>query len=155
MAQNSKFNTLDKNKQTAIILLFEDDLTDEKIAKNVNRSRTTLNHWKNDPIFIEAQREYRNIAFDGYVPNAIKELGKLASNAKSEMVRLQAINTILSMAKFGSAERNVELDDAQVRKTIAEAKIKEAQAELITGGGELPDDGFMEALKGAIADEKD
>lgn len=136
--QNETFYQIDKAKQNAIILLFEDELSDEQIAKSVNRSRATLSKWKNDDTFKQAQIEYRRIAIDGYVPDAIKRLHKLAIGAKSEMVSLQASQSILSMAGFGSVDSSPELEQAKiekakadVRKTKAEADIKEAEARAV------------------------
>ena len=136
--QNETFYQLDKAKQNAIILLFEDELSDEQIAKSVNRSRATLSKWKNDDKFKQAQIEYRRVVIDGYVPDAIKRLHKLATDAKSEMVSLQAAQSILSMAGFGTVDSSPELEltkiekaKADVRKTKAEADIKEAEAKAV------------------------
>lgn len=136
--QNETFYELDKAKQTAIVLLFEDKLSDEQIAKTVNRSRTTLSNWKKDNKFKQAQIEYRRVAIDSYVPDAIKRLHKLATGAKSEMVSLQAAQSILSMAGFGSVDSSPELEQAKiekakadVRKIEAEADIKEAEAKAV------------------------
>lgn len=126
--QYASFESLDALKQKAIILLFEGNMTDEQIAKEVHRGRTTIVKWKKDETFAKAQQEYNHIVLDKYVPDAVKQLGALSSKAKSEMVRLQATTTILSMTGFGSTERNPELEIAQIRKANAEAKIKEAQA---------------------------
>ena len=40
--QDGPFYKLDKRRQKAVMLLFEDELTDEEIAKSVQRSRSTL-----------------------------------------------------------------------------------------------------------------
>ena len=126
--QYASFESLDALKQKAIILLFEGNMTDEQIAKEVHRGRTTIVKWKKDETFAKAQQEYSHIALDKYVPDAVKQLGVLSTKAKSEMVRLQATTTILSMTGFGSTERNPELEMAQVRKSKAEADIMEAKA---------------------------
>lgn len=132
--QYASFESLDALKQKAIILLFEGNMTDEQIAKEVHRGRTTIVKWKKDETFVKAQQEYSHIVLDKYVPDAVKQLGVLSTKAKSEMVRLQATTTILSMTGFGSTERNPELEMAQVRKANAEADIKEAQARRETDG---------------------
>lgn len=132
--QYASFESLDALKQKAIILLFEGNMTDEQIAKEVHRGRTTIVKWKKDETFVKAQQEYSHIVLDKYVPDAVKQLGTLSTKAKSEMVRLQATTTILSMTGFGSTERNPELEMAQIRKANAEAKIKEAQARRETDG---------------------
>lgn len=129
--QAKTFYELDKRRRIAIMLLFEDELTDENIAKTVKRSRQTLAKWKKEPKFVKAQEEYRRVAMDSYVPDAIKQLRKLSMTAKSEMVQLQATNSILSLSGFGSADSNAELDRAKTRKANAEADIVEHQANLI------------------------
>lgn len=146
--QNEAFDSLDERHRKAVILLFEDELTDEQIAKSVNRSRATLSNWKKDPLFQQAQQEYRRIALDSYVPDAIKHLNELALNSKSDMVQLQATQTILNMAGYGTVNSNVELDKAKVRKANAEADIAEARAkELEPESGADDNDGFIRALK--------
>ena len=49
--QDGPFYKLDKRRQKAVMLLFEDELTDEEIAKSVQRSRSTLSSWKNEELF--------------------------------------------------------------------------------------------------------
>lgn len=129
--QNEAFYELDKAKQTAIILLFEDKLSDEQIAKAVNRSRTTLSNWKKDNKFKQAQAEYRHVAIDSYVPDAIKRLHKLATGAKSEMVSLQATQSILSMAGFGSVDSSPELEQAKIEKAKADVRKTKAEADIM------------------------
>lgn len=137
--QNSSFNSLDVRRQKAVTLLFEDELTDEQIAKSVNRSRQTLSKWKNDPEFKKAQEEYRKMALDSYVPGAIKHLNHLALHSKSDMVQLQATQSILTMAGYGSVNSNVELDQAKARKANAEADITEYKAKVMTDATNLED----------------
>lgn len=79
--QAKTFYELDKRRRIAIMLLFEDELTDENIAKTVKRSRQTLAKWKKEPKFVQAQEEYRRVAMDSYVPDAIKQLRKLSMTA--------------------------------------------------------------------------
>jgi len=119
---------MDANHKKAVILLFEDKLTDEQIAKEVHRSRTTLAKWKKDKDFQEAEREYRSLAIDSYVPDAIKQIHKLATGAKSEMVRLQSSTTILNMAGYSADGDSPEMAKQSVRKAKAEADIAEAKA---------------------------
>ncbi|ABJ67842.1 helix-turn-helix domain-containing protein [Pediococcus pentosaceus] len=146
--QSKVFESLDERHRKAVILLFEDELTDEQIANSVNRSRATLSKWKKDPLFQQAQQEYRRIALDSYVPDAIKHLNELALNSKSDMVQLQATQTILNMAGYGTANSNVELDKAKVRKANAEADIAEARAKEFEPESSVDDnDGFISALK--------
>ncbi|WP_283679938.1 phBC6A51 family helix-turn-helix protein [Lentilactobacillus sp. Marseille-Q4993] len=124
------FGQLDIKRQKAITLLFADELSDEQIAKTVNRSRQTLAKWKKEPKFIEAQQEYRRRFVDDKVPDVLKELYRLASKAKSEMVRLQAIQTILSMAGFATQDADPELLEAQHDRAKADAKKAKAEADI-------------------------
>src|SRR5699024_1266969 len=119
---------MDANHKKAVILLFEDKLTDQQIAKEVHRSRTTLDKWENDKDFQEAEREDRSLAFDRYVPDAIKQIHKLATGAKSDMVRLQPSTTILNMAGYSADGDSPEMAKQPVRKAKAEADIAEAKA---------------------------
>lgn len=128
--QNGAFYKLDKSRQKAVILLFEDDLSDEEIAKSVNRSRATLSKWKLDEDFKLAQEEYRRIAIDNYVPDAIKRLYKLSMDAKSEMVSLQATQSILSMAGFGTTDSSPELERARISKAKADAELSRNKARI-------------------------
>lgn len=126
--RNGVFAKMDANHKKAVILLFEDELTDEQIAKEVHRSRTTLAKWKKDKDFQEAEREYRSLAIDSYVPDAIKQIHKLATGAKSEMVRLQSSTTILNMAGYSADGDSPEMAKQSVRKAKAEADLAEAKA---------------------------
>lgn len=131
--QNSAFFQLDKRRQKAVVLLFEDELSDEEIAKSVNRSRTTLNTWKNEELFQRAMSEYRRIAIDDFVPNAINELKSLVLGSRSDMVKFQAIMAILNLSGFGSTDEAPEITEAKIRKTKAEADIAQKKAELLSG----------------------
>lgn len=121
------FDSLNPRKQKAIVMLFEDTMTDEEIAKAVGRNRSTLSSWKNTPDFQAAQREYRDYTLDSYVPAAIKQLGNLL-HAKSEMVQLQSSTTILSMAGYSTNGDNPKKIKQEIRKLKADADIAEAHA---------------------------
>lgn len=132
--QNDAFYSLDGPRQKAVIMLFENDLTDEQIARSVNRSRATLSKWKQQPKFQEALREYRRIALDDYVPDAIKQLHMLSTKAKSEMVRMQASTSIIGLSGFGNVDDNPHVEAAKIRKLEAEADIAEAKAKMMADG---------------------
>lgn len=44
--ENGAFSKLDRKRQKAVVMLFENTLTIEEIAKSLNRSPTTLYKWK-------------------------------------------------------------------------------------------------------------
>lgn len=133
--QNGPFFKLDEKRQEAVKLLFEDDLTDVEIAKKVQRSRSTLNNWKNDPLFKAAQEQYARMVVKDYKNDALKKVHELL-NARSEMVQLQSATTILKMAGYLSDNSTPELDEAKVRKLKAEADIAEARAKSMNENGD-------------------
>lgn len=133
--QNGPFFELDKRRQKAIAMLFEGNLNDEEIAKSVNRSRQTLNKWKNDSKFKLAQEQYKSLVVKkDFESKALRELVNLL-NAKSEMVRLQTAVTILKMSGMISDNSTPELDKAKIRKANAEADIAEYKAQMLKDGG--------------------
>ena len=133
--QNGPFFELDKRRQKAIIMLFEGNLNDEEIAKSVNRSRQTLNKWKNDYKFKLAQEQYKSLVVKkDFESKALRELVNLL-NAKSEMVRLQTAITILKMSGMISENSTPELDKAKIRKANAEADIAEYKAQVLKDSG--------------------
>lgn len=138
IGQSGPFYQLDKRRRKAVKLLFEDSLTDEEIAKAVQRRRSTLDNWKNDELFKAAQQQYsRLVVRKSYESNAIRKLNKLL-DAKSEMVQLQAANSILKLSGMLAENSTPELDKAKVRKANAEADIAERKAEQLSS--EISDD---------------
>lgn len=130
-SQYDDFYSLDKPRRDAIVMLFEDDLGDEQIAENVNRTRRTLAKWKNDPKFKKGQDAYKHVVIKkDYESNAIRKLNSLLS-ARSEMVQLQAANSILKLSGMLSDNSTPELDKAKIRKANAEADIAEQKAKLL------------------------
>ncbi|MCH5385176.1 helix-turn-helix domain-containing protein [Limosilactobacillus reuteri] len=130
-SQYDGFYSLDKPRRDAIVMLFEDELNDEQIAENVNRTRRTLAKWKNDPKFKKGQDAYKHVVIKkDYESNAIRKLNSLLS-ARSEMVQLQAANSILKLSGMLSDNSTPELDKAKIRKANAEADIAEQKAKLL------------------------
>lgn len=126
---------MDKRRQKAVVLLFEDELTDEEIAKSVGRSRSTLSSWKNEELFKAAQKQYRSLVVkNDYESKALKKLKELLE-AKSEMVQLQSATTILKMAGMLSDNDTPELTRAKVRKVNADARVAEARAKSLEENG--------------------
>lgn len=133
--QDGPFYKLDRRRQKAVMLLFEDELTDEEIAKSVQRSRSTLSNWKNEELFKAAQKQYRSLVVkDDYESKALKKLKELLE-AKSEMVQLQSATTILKMAGMLSDNDTPELTRAKVRKANADARVAEARAKSLEENG--------------------
>lgn len=131
-SQYDDFYSLDKPRRDAIVMLFEDELNDEQIAENVNRTRRTLAKWKNDPKFKKGQDAYKHVVIKkDYESNAIRKLNSLLS-ARSEMVQLQAANSILKLSGMLSDNSTPELDKAKIRKANAEADIAEQKAQQLS-----------------------
>ena len=134
--QSGPFYQLDKRRRKAVRLLFEDELTDEQIAKAVQRRRSTLDNWKNDSLFKAAQQQYnRLIVKRDFESKALRRLVKLLE-AKSEMVQLQAANSILKLSGMLSDNSTPELDKARIRKANADARVAEARAKAMEDNGQ-------------------
>lgn len=134
VGQSGPFYQLDKRRQKAVRLLFEDELSDEQIAKTVQRRRSTLDNWKNDELFKAAQEQYNHLVVKkDFESKALKKLVKLLG-AKSEMVQLQAANSILKLSGMLSDNSTPELDKARIRKANAEAAIAEGKADQFKNG---------------------
>lgn len=133
--QTGPFYEINDRQRKAVILLFEDDLTDEEIAKTVGRSRNTLAKWKTEELFKAAQKQYQSLVVKiSYQSKAVKKLKELL-DAKSEMVQLQSATTILKMAGMLSDNDTPELTQAKVRKANADARVAEARAKSLEENG--------------------
>ncbi|AMS08450.1 phBC6A51 family helix-turn-helix protein [Limosilactobacillus fermentum] len=155
IGQTGPFYQLDKRRRKAVKLLFEDELTDEEIAKSVQRRRSTLDNWKNDELFKAAQSQYSRLVIrKSYESNAIRKLNKLL-DAKSEMVQLQAANSILKLSGMLAENSTPELDKAKARKANAEADITEWKRDELTGRNDSNDKTVLIDDIGGIDDGDD
>ncbi|MFJ6919729.1 MAG: phBC6A51 family helix-turn-helix protein [Lactobacillus crispatus] len=148
-ADLTTFSKLTKKKQKAIKMMFEGDLTIKEIAQELHCGERTLYSWKNDTLFIKAQNEYAIHVLNNALPESIKELIGLIQHGKSEMVKLQAIQTVLKHANLLSDNSTPELDKARVRKANADARVAEARAKAMEDNGadvELLLDKMMDTL---------
>ena len=149
VADLTTFTKLTKKKQKAIKLMFEGDLTIKEIAQELHCGERTLYSWKNDALFIKAQNEYAIHVLNNALPESIKELVNLIQHGKSEMVKLQAIQTVLKHANLLSDNSTPELDKAKIRKANADARVAEARAKAMEDSGadvELLLDKMMDTL---------
>lgn len=135
-ADLTTFSKLTKKKQKAIKMMFEGDLTIKEIAQELHCGERTLYSWKNDTLFIKAQNEYAIHVLNNALPESIKELMGLIQHAKSEMVKLQAIQTVLKHANLLSDNSTPELDKAKIRKANADARVAEARAKAMEDNGQ-------------------
>lgn len=148
-AELTTFSKLTKKKQKAIKMMFEGDLTIKEIAQELHCGERTLYSWKNDTLFIKAQNEYAIHVLNNALPESIKELVGLIQHGKSEMVKLQAIQTVLKHANLLSDNSTPELDKAKIRKANADARVAEARAKAMEDNGadvELLLDKMMDTL---------
>ena len=135
-ADLTTFSKLTKKKQKAIKMMFEGDLTIKEIAQELHCGERTLYSWKNDALFIKAQNEYAIHVLNNALPESIKELMGLIQHGKSEMVKLQAIQTVLKHANLLSDNSTPELDKAKIRKGNADARVAEARAKAMEDNGQ-------------------
>lgn len=143
------FLKLTKKRQKAIVMLYEDKETIGEIAKKLNITDRAIYKWKKDPAFIQAQNEYAIHVLNSALPDSIRELMKLVQNSKSDMVKLQAIQTVLKHANLLSDNSTPELDRAKIRKANADARVAEARAKAMEDNGadvELLLDKMMDTL---------
>ena len=117
-------------------MLFLGDLTDEEIAKRASCSRSTITRLKRDPNFIQAQQEYAIYQLDHSLPQSVSQLLNLINNSKSDMVKLQAIQTVFKRAGLFSDNGTPELDKARIRKANADARVAEAKAKAMEENGQ-------------------
>lgn len=152
--QSGPFYQLDKRRRKAVRLLFEDELTDEQIAKAVQRRRSTLDNWKNDELFKAAQEQYNHrVVKKDFESKALKKLVKLLG-AKSEMVQLQAANSILKLSGMLSDNSTPELDKAKIRKANADARVAEARAKMMEDNGQDVEDLIDKMIDTVTKEEK-
>ena len=130
------FLKLTKKRQKAIVMLYEDKETIGEIAKKLNITDRAIYKWKKDPAFIQAQNEYAIHVLNSALPDSIRELMKLVQNSKSDMVKLQAIQTVLKHANLLSDNSTPELDKAKIRKANADARVAEAKAKAMEDNGQ-------------------
>lgn len=150
-ADLTTFSKLTKKKQKAIKMMFEGDLTIKEIAQELHCGERTLYSWKNDALFIKAQNEYAIHVLNNALPESIKELIGLIQHGKSEMVKLQAIQTVLKHANLLSDNSTPELDKAKIRKANADARVAEARANVAERLGSEGDDKLDELMDKLIS----
>lgn len=157
-ANLENFAELTKKQQKLVKLLFEDETTLAEQAKILQVGERTISTWKTKPVFVKAQHEYAVAQLDNAVPTAVKELMKLITGSKSEMVRLQAIQTVFKRAGLFTDNGTPELDKARIRKANADARVAEARAnvaERLGSEGDNKLDELMDKLISASEKPKD
>lgn len=136
MSENGPFAKLKKKQQKAIDQLFKPRPNYGRIAHDLNISESTLRRWRQDPDFISAFYERSIYKLGNSLPLAVSGLLDLAEHARSEMVRMQAIQTILKISGMFSDNSTPELDAARIRKANADARVAEARAKAMENSGQ-------------------
>lgn len=134
LGKNTAFDKLTWQRRTAVIRLFEGK-TLKEVSQEVRCHINTVENWKSMPEFQKAQNEYSIYALSNLLPDAISELSKLIKSGKSEMVRLQAVQTVMKHANLLSDNSTPELDKARIRKANADARVAEARAKAMEDNG--------------------
>ena len=130
LGKNTAFDKLTWQRKLAVMRLFEGK-TLKEVSQEVHCHINTVENWKSMPQFQQARTEYSIYALNNLLPDAISELSNLITDGKSEMVRLQAIQTVMKHANLLSDNSTPELDKAKIRKANAEADIAEQKAKLL------------------------
>ncbi|WOZ74814.1 helix-turn-helix domain-containing protein [Limosilactobacillus reuteri] len=131
LGKNTAFDKLTWQRKLAVIRLFEGK-TLKEVSQEVHCHINTVENWKSMPQFQQARTEYSIYALNNLLPDAINELSNLITDGKSEMVRLQAIQTVMKHANLLSDNSTPELDKAKIRKANAEADIAEQKAQQLS-----------------------
>lgn len=134
LGKNTAFDKLTWQRKLAVIRLFEGK-TLKEVSQEVHCHINTVENWKSMPQFQQARTEYSIYALNNLLPDAISELSNLITDGKSEMVRLQAIQTVMKHANLLSDNSTPELDQAKIRKANADARISEARAKSLEENG--------------------
>ncbi|HJA23202.1 MAG TPA: helix-turn-helix domain-containing protein [Candidatus Limosilactobacillus intestinavium] len=135
LGKNTAFDKLTWQRKLAVIRLFEGK-TLKEISQEAHCHINTVENWKSMPQFQQARTEYSVYALNNLLPDAISELSNLIANGKSEMVRLQAIQTVMKHANLLSDNGTPELDKARIRKANADARVAEARAKSMEDNGQ-------------------
>jgi len=135
LGKNTAFDKLTWQRKLAVIRLFEGK-TLKEVSQEVHCHINTVENWKSMPQFQQARTEYSIYALNNLLPDAISELSNLITDGKSEMVRLQAIQTVMKHANLLSDNSTPELDQAKIRKANADARVAEARAKAMEDNGQ-------------------
>ena len=154
MSENGPFAKLKKKQQKAIDQLFKPRPNYGRIAHDLNISESTLRRWRQDPDFISAFYERSIYKLGNSLPLAVSGLLDLAEHARSEMVRMQAIQTILKISGMFSDNSTPELDAARIRKANADARVAEARANVAERLGSEGDDKLDELMDKLIKESE-
>lgn len=126
IGKNSEFDKLSWQRQKAIVQLFQGK-TLKEVSQDVKVHVNTIENWKNDPQFQQAQIEYSAYAFGHLLPQVVTQLNRILNYGEDKDI-LQAIRIILDNGDMLNSESSKQLVDAQIKKAKAEAIRAEAEA---------------------------
>lgn len=127
IGKNSEFDKLSWQRQKAIVQLFNGK-TLKEVSQQVKVHINTVENWKNDPKFQQAQIEYSTYAFGHLLPQVVTQLSRILKYGEDKDI-LQAIRIILDNGEMLNSESSKQLVKAQIKKAQAEAIRAEAEAE--------------------------
>ena len=153
IGKNSAFSTLTNPQQKAVAMLYEGK-TVKAVSQSLKVHVNTVENWKRKPEFQAAITEYSVNVLSAMLPEAIHQLQNLIEHGRSEMVRLQAIQTVINNADK-VINYNQELSQARLDKIKAETDSIKAKQNIIQpyDGQETALDKMLDLLTQSV-DEK-
>lgn len=115
---------LTTNQEKAVVMLF-DGKTVKTIAKKLKVTERTVYNWKKDKEVIAALRKLSDDFLGIEVSRLLKNQIKLATKAKSEMVRFYATKDLLDRADFMKKSEDMGDSDAQIASEKYDELIRE------------------------------
>lgn len=129
IVKNSAFGSLTKPQQRAVEMLY-DGKTVKAVSQSLKVHVNTVENWKRKPEFQTAMTEYSVNVLSAMLPEAIHKLQDLVDHGRSEMVRLQAIQTVISNADK-VINYNQELSHARLDKIKAETELTRTKTDIL------------------------
>lgn len=129
IGKNSAFSTLTNPQQKAVAMLYEGK-TVKAVSQSLKVHVNTVENWKRKPEFQKAITEYSVLVLSSMLPEAIHQLQNLIEHGRSEMVRLQAIQTVINNATQVLNNEQA-MSKARLDKLNAETDLINARKEII------------------------
>lgn len=154
IVKNSAFSNLTKPQQRAVEMLY-DGKTVKAVSQVLKVHVNTIENWKRKSEFQTAMTEYSVNVLSAMLPEAIHKLQDLIDHGRSEMVRLQAIQTVINNADK-VINYNQELSQARLDKIKAETELIKAKQNIIqpNDGQETALDKMLDLITQAVDENK-
>lgn len=104
---------LTRKQIKAVSLMFDGNLTDKKIAEELNVTPQTIVNWKKKTEFQKMLVDYGYNYLAEFTPQLVKNLLQLSFKSKSDFVRLQATLNVLDRVMVNQKEQ-ISQDKKQV-----------------------------------------